>query len=119
MFGYKSPMGPAYGYRTDYKSKSGTKKGPATSKTGKVLKGVGRASGVIGLGLVAYNIRRHGAKEAAKQEGKFWVHDIPVGTMGGVTYLDNRLLGGSLSQGGRSSQITATVLLTGLIQAVI
>ena len=111
-------MGPAYGYRTDYKSKSGTKKGPATSKTGKVLKGVGRASGVIGLGLVAYNIRRHGAKEAAKQEGKFWAHDIPLGTMGGVHYLDDRILGGTLTETSRTSSIMQTTLLSAAIGAV-
>lgn len=91
MFGYKSPMGPDYGYRTDPKSKSGTKKGPAKSKTGRALKGVGRASGVIGLGLVAYNIHRHGAKKTAEDEIKFNYSISPMGV------IDQQFFDGELS----------------------
>ena len=116
--------GTEHGYRTNPRNKTGVKtRSPAKSKTGRAITGTGRAvskfAAPIGLGLVAYNIHRHGAKETAKQEGKFWVHDVPLGAMGGVTYLDNQLLGGSLAQTSRTAEITATVLLTGLIGSVI
>lgn len=117
MFGHKSPMGPEYGYRTDYKSKQ-IKKGPGKAKTGKAISRVGRGAGVIGLGLVAYNIHRHGAKETAKQEGKFWAHDVPLAGLGGIDYLDDQLTGGFVSRMNRRSQITATVLLTKAVSAV-
>jgi hypothetical protein len=79
LFGYKSPMGDDYGYRTDYKSKSGTKKSPGKSKTGKALSRVGRVSGAIGLGLVVYNIHRHGAQKTAEDEVKFNYSISPLG----------------------------------------
>lgn len=116
--------GTEHGYNTNPRNKSGVKKrSPAKSKTGRALSGTGRAvtkfAAPIGLGLVVYNIHRHGVKETAKSEGKFWAHDIPLGAMGGVNYLDSQLLGGSLAESGRASQITATVLLSGLIGSVI
>ena len=72
-------MGADYGYRTDYKSKSGTKKGPAKAKTGKALQKVGRRAGVVGLGLVAYNIHRHGVQKTAEDEINFNYSLSPVG----------------------------------------
>ena len=90
LFGYKSPMGPDYGYRTDYKSKSGTKKGPAKAKTGKALKSVGRGSGVIGIGLVGYNIHRHGVQKTAEDEVKFNYSISPLGVVD-QQFFDGRL----------------------------
>ena len=117
MFGYKSPMGPDYGYRTDYKSKQ-IKRGPGKAKTGKAISRVGRGAGVIGIGLVAYNIHRHGAKETAKQEGKFWAHDVPLAGLGGVSYLDDQLTGGFVANTSRTSSIIQTTLLSAAIGAV-
>ena len=117
MFGYKSPMGPEYGYRTDYKSKQ-IKRGPAKAKTGKVISRVGRGAGAIGVGLVVYNIHRHGAKETAKQEGKFWAHDVPLAGLGGIDYLDDQLTGGFVSRTNRRASVTATVLLTQAVMGV-
>ena len=116
--------GTEHGYRTNPRNKTGVKKrSPGKSKTGRAISGTGRAvskfAAPIGLGLVVYNINRHGAKETAKQEGKFWVQDVPLGALGGVNYLDDQFLGGTLAESGRASQITATVLLSGLIGAVI
>ena len=73
--------GKAHGYQTDHRAKAGIKRSPVKSKTGRVLKGTGRASGVIGLGLVAYNVHRHGAKETAKDEVKFNWSISPLGVM--------------------------------------
>jgi hypothetical protein len=118
LFGYKSPMGDDYGYRTDYKSKSGTKKSPAKSKTGKALSRVGRVSGAIGLGLVVYNIHRHGAKETARQEKEFWF-DEPLGNIGGsINYLDRQLTGGLVTRTSRTSSIIQTTLLSAAIGKV-
>jgi hypothetical protein len=118
MFGYKSPMGPEYGYRTDYKSKKGIKKGPGKAKTGKALRAVGRGSGVIGIGLVGYNIHRHGAKETARQEKEFWL-DGTLGNVGGsINYLDRQFTGGLVTRTSRTSSIIQTTLLSAAIGAV-
>lgn len=118
MGGHYSPTSGKYGYRTNYKFDH-IRQSPSRARAGHVIRGLGRASLVIGVAGVLYNINRHGAKEAARQEGKFWVHDVPLGTMGGVTYLDNQFLGGTLHDTGRSSQIAATTLLTQAIMAVV
>ena len=114
--------GKEFGYQTDYKSKTGVKKAPAKAKTGRALQGTGRAvtkfAVPIGLGLVAYNIHRHGVKETAKSEGKFWAHDVPLGAMGGVDYFDNQVLGGSLADASRESSIIQTMLLSATLGAV-
>jgi hypothetical protein len=118
MFGYKSPMGDDYGYRTNYKSKHGIKKGPGKAKAGKALRRVGRASGAIGLGLVVYNIHRHGAKETARQEKEFWF-DEPLGNIGGsINYLDRQLTGGLVTRTSRTSSIIQTTLLSAAVGAV-
>lgn len=115
--------GTEHGYNTDRRNKSGVKKrSPGKSKTGRAISGTGRAvtkfAAPIGLGLVAYNIHRHGVKETAKAEGKFWAHDIPLGAMGGVNYLDNQVLGGSLADASRESSIIQTMLLSAALGAV-
>lgn len=114
--------GKEFGYQTDYKSKTGIKKSPAKAKTGRVISGTGRAvtkfAAPIGLGLVVYNIHRHGVKETAKSEGKFWAHDVPLAGLGGVNYLDNQVLGGSLADASRESSIIQTMALSALIGAV-
>jgi hypothetical protein len=118
MFGYKSPMGDDYGYRTNYKSKQGIKKGPGKSKVGKALKVTGRVSGGIGLILVGYNIHRHGAKETARQEKEFWV-DGTLGNVGGsINYLDRQFTGGLVTRTSRTSSIIQTTLLSAAIGAV-
>ncbi len=115
--GHYTPGSSAYGYRTNFKHEN-IRQSPTRANAGRVVRGVGRAAGVIGLGLVVYNIHRHGAKETAKSEGKFWVHDIPVGTMGGVSYLDNRFTGGLVTKTSRTSSIIQTTLLSAAIGAV-
>jgi hypothetical protein len=40
---------------------------------------VGRVSGAIGLGLVVYNIHRHGAQKTAEDEVKFNYSISPLG----------------------------------------
>lgn len=112
--------GTEHGYNTNPRNKSGVKKrSPAKSKTGRAISGTGRAvtkfAAPIGLGLVAYNIHRHGVQETAKSEAKFWGHDVPLGAMGGVDYVDNQYLGGSVTKASRWSSVTQTVVLSSLL----
>lgn len=78
-----------YGYNTDYRSKH-IKKNPAKVKTGKVVRGLGRASGVIGVGLVGYNIHRHGVQEAVHQEADTAWSFSPIGMADNLLF-DNRI----------------------------
>ncbi len=82
-------MGEPYGYRTNYKSKT-IKSGPVKSKSGKVLKRLGRGSGVIGLGLVALNIHRHGVQKTVKDEAEFSWSFSPIGMFDDL-FFDNRV----------------------------
>ena len=112
--------GTEHGYNTNRRNKTGYKsRSPGKSKTGKAIANTGRAvtkfAAPIGLGLVAYNIHRHGVKETAKAEANFWGHDVPLGAMGGVSYVDDRLLGGSVSKAGRLSSVTQTVVLSSIL----
>ncbi len=83
--------GKEFGYQTNYKSKTGIKKSPGKAKTGRALKGAGRTvsrfAAPIGIGLVGYNIYRHGAQQTVQDEAKFNWSFSPVGM------LDEHLLG--------------------------
>lgn len=71
--------GKAHGYQTDHRAKAGIKRNPVKSKTGRVVKGLGRGSAGLGVILVGYNVYRHGAKKTAEDEVKFNYSISPLG----------------------------------------
>jgi len=100
-----------YGYNTNTRGRH-IKKSPGKVRTGKVLRGFGRASGAIGIGLVGYNIHRHGVKKTAKDEAKFNWSFSPIGM------IDEGLLGNRIEQSflgqtgtGRTIQAMASMAL--------
>lgn len=93
--GFTHRGGREHGYNTNHKSKAGIKKAPGKSKAGRLLKGAGRSvskfSAPIGLGLVGYNIHRHGVKETAKQEVQTAYDFSPLGLIDN-TFFDGRVM---------------------------
>lgn len=83
--------GKAHGYQTDYRAKSGIKRNPVKSKTGRVVKGLGRGSAGLGIALVGYNVYRHGAKKTAEDEVKFNYSISPLGV------IDQQIFDGGIS----------------------
>lgn len=84
--------GTEHGYNTNPRNKTGVKsKAPGKAKTGRALKAVGRGSGVIGIGLVGYNIHRHGVQKTAEDEVKFNYSISPLGVV------DQRFFDGAIS----------------------
>ena len=72
--------GTEHGYNTNPRNKTGVRgKAPGKAKTGRTLQKIGRRAGYLGVGLVAYNVVRHGAKETAKDEVKFNYSISPLG----------------------------------------
>ena len=78
------PMGKAYGYNTDYKSKSGVKgkkPGRMRSRTGRAagigIVGFGKALPTIGVGLAAYNVVRS-PKQAAQDSADYGFFGLPT-----------------------------------------
>lgn len=83
--------GKAHGYQTDHRAKTGIKRNPVKSKTGRVVKGLGRGSAGLGVALVGYNVYRHGAKKTAEDEVKFNYSISPLGVV------DQRFFDGAIS----------------------
>jgi len=95
--GVSGPATPMHGhYNQDYKSKPGVKKAPRRVSPRAV--GLGRVLPVLGYGLIAYNISRHGPKKVVKDEARFNWEFSPIGmidehVLGNV--LENSFLGQS------------------------
>ena len=107
------PMGKAYGYNTDYKTKSGVKgKKPGRVRSrslrtaGFGLAGFGRALPYIGYGLVAYNLATKGPKKTVEDEAAFgW-------ETSGLGVADRYVFDGAIARGGKRTAVAANVTQT-------
>ena len=100
-----------YGYKSNYRKKH-IQKSPSRVSSGKLVRGLGKSAGVIGIGLVGYNIHRHGVKKTAKDEASFNWSISPLGMM------DEHILGNRMEQSflgqtgtGRTMQAMASMAL--------
>ena len=118
------PMGRAYGYETDYKTKSGVKgKQPGRVRSrslraaGFGIHGFGRALPYIGYGLVAVNIVTKGPKKAVEEEAAFgW-------QTSGLGVADRYVFDGAIARGGKrtavAANITQTIAITKLVGGIL
>ena len=112
--GFGNPATPRYGhYIDDHRNRTGrVKRSPGLAKGGRLLTGLGRASVGIGIGLVGYNIHRHGVEETVVAEVSGAYAMSPLGMV------DQQLTGGAVTNLGQSSAMTYNVAQLAIVSTL-